>query len=176
MAWLNIGMYRVSLTADQITELNCLCRDPKTKPPTRTRLEMLRLAHAGWTIPQIARHFALTESRVRHWVKAFLSDGFAALENKKSPGPKRKLTPEIVACLKQVVGQDGRTWTAPQVMEWLQTEYGLSVNHTWLCEVMNQNGMSYKRTTRHVRHKQKPEQVAEKKADLETLKRGQRLD
>jgi transposase len=52
----------------------------------------------------------------------------------------------------------------------------LSVNHTWLCEVMNQNGMSYKRTTRHVRHKQKPEQVAEKKADLETLKRGQRLD
>jgi transposase len=137
---------------------------------------MLRLAHAGWTIPQIARHFALTESRVRHWVKAFLSDGFAALENKKSPGPKRKLTPEIVACLKQVVGQDGRTWTAPQVMEWLQTEYGLSVNRTWLCEVMNQNGMSYKRTTRHVRHKQKPEQVAEKKADLETLKRGQRLD
>jgi transposase len=169
-------MYRVSLTADQIAELNRLCRDPKTKPPTRSRLEMLRLANTGWSIPRIARHFDLTESRVRHWVKAFLDGGFAALENKKSPGPKRKLTPEIIAHLKQVVGQDGRTWTAPQVIEWLQQEYGLSVNRTWLCEVMNANGMSYKRTTRHVGHKQKPEQVAERKADLETLKRGQRQD
>ena len=165
-------MYRVSLSADQITELNCLCRDPKTKPPTRTRLEMLRLAHAGWTIPQIARHVDLTESRVRYWVKAFLANGFTALENKTSPGPKRKLTPQIVEHLKQGVGQDGRTWTAPQVMEWLQEQYGLSVNRTWLCEVMNQNGMSYKRTARHVQHKQKPEQVAERQADLETLKRG----
>jgi transposase len=137
---------------------------------------MLRLAHAGWSIPRIARHFDLTESRVRHWVKAFLSGGFAALENKKSPGPKRKLTPEIVERLKQVVGQDGRTWTAPQVMDWLQAEYGLSVNRTWLCEVMNQNGMRYKRTTRHVGHEQTPEQVAQKKADLETLKRGPTRD
>jgi transposase len=134
---------------------------------------MLRLANTGWSIPRIARHFDLTESRARHWVKAFLDGGFAALENKKSPGPKRKLTPEIIAHLKQVVGQDGRTWTAPQVMAWLGEQYGLSVNRTWLCEVMNANGMSYKRTTRHVRHKQKPEQVAERKADLETLKKGQ---
>jgi transposase len=75
---------------------------------------MLRLANTGWSIPKIARHFDLTESRARHWVKAFLDGGFAALENKKSPGPKRKLTPEIIAHLKQVVGQDGRTWTAPR--------------------------------------------------------------
>ncbi|HEV2124646.1 MAG TPA: helix-turn-helix domain-containing protein [Chloroflexota bacterium] len=169
-------MYRVSLTAEQMEELNRLCCDCKTQPPTRTRLEMLRLAHAGWTIPRIARHFGLTESRARHWVKAFLSDGFTALENKKSPGPKRKLTPEILAHLKQVVGQDGRTWTAPQVLEWLQEQYGLVVNRTWLCEVMNQNGMRYKRTTRTLRHKQKPEQVAVKRADLETLKRGQKPD
>jgi len=167
-------MYRISLTADQVAELSSLCRDPKTKPPTRSRLEMLRLANAGWSIPRIARHFDVTESRVRYWVKTFLVNGFAALDNKKSPGPKRKLTPEIVARLKQVVGQDGRTWTAPQVMEWLQTHYALSVNRTWLCEVMIQNGMSYKRTTRPVRHKQKPEQVAERKADLETLKKGQK--
>lgn len=165
-------MYRVALTAEQIAELNRRCHDPKTRPKTRDRLEMLRLANAGWSVPKVARHFALTQSRARHWVKAFLQGGFDALDNKTSPGPKRKLTSEIVEHLKQVVGQDGRTWTAPQVMTWLQEQYGLSVNRTWLCEVMNQNGMSYKRTTRHVGHKQKPEQVADKKADLETLKRG----
>ncbi len=165
-------MYRVALTTEQMAELNRRCRDLKTQPRTRDRLEMLRLAHAGWSIPKIARHFGLTESRARHWVKAFLQSGFDALDNKKAPGPKRKLTIEIVEHLRQVVGQDGRTWSAPQVMDWLQQQYGLSVNRTWLCEVMNQNAMSYKRTTRHVRHKQTPEQVAQKKADLEMLKRG----
>lgn len=170
-------MYRVSLTEEQLTELNHLCRARTTKPSTRSRLEMLRLAHAGWTIPRIAEHFDVTESRVRYWIKAFLAGGFVALESKMSPGPPRKLTNEILQSLREVVGQvgqDGRTWTAPQVLEWLQQEHGLTVNRTWLCEVMNQNGMSYKRTARTLQHKQKPEQVADRKADLETLKKGQK--
>ena len=169
-------MYRVSLSAQQVAELNRRCHDPATKPATRTRLEMVRLAHGGWSVPRIAGHFGLTESRVRHWVKAFLSGGFGALESGKSPGPPVKLTPEILAHLKQVVGQDGRTWTAPQVQDWLRDNYGVSVNRTWLSEVLCRNGLSYKRTTRTVRHKQKPEQVADRKADLETLKRGQTRD
>lgn len=169
-------MYRVSLTEEQLTELNRLCRARTTKPSTRSRLEMLRLAHAGWTIPRIAHHFDVTESRVRYWIKAFLAGGFATLESKMSPGPPRKLTNEILQTLREVVGQDGRTWTAPQVLEWLQQEYGLTVNRTWLCEVMNQNGLRYKRTTRTLRHKQNPEQVADRRADLETLKKGQKQD
>jgi hypothetical protein len=42
--------------------------------------------------------------------------------------------------------------------------------------VLGNNGLSYKRTTRTIRHKQKPEQVADRKADLETLKKGQKPD
>ena len=169
-------MYRVTLTTEQLAELNRRCRDPKTKPRTRDRLEMLRLSHAGWSIPRIAGHLGLTQSRVRHWVRAFLCGGFEALESKKSPGPPRKLTKAILEHLEQAVRQagqeEGRTWTAPQVMGWLKDNYGLSVNRTYLCEVLNRHGLSYKRTTRTLRHKQKPEQVAAKRADLETLKKG----
>ena len=167
-------MYRITLSAEQLVELNRRCHDPKTKPKTRDRLEMIRLAHAGWSIPKIAVHLDLTESRVRHWVKAFLAQGFDALESKKSPGPPRKLTPQILTQLKAEVGQDGRTWTAPQVMDWLDQHHGIHINRTWLCEVLIDNGMSYKRTTRTLRHKQKPEEVAKKQADLDTLKKGQR--
>jgi hypothetical protein len=46
-------MYRVSLTAEQLSALNRLCHDKDTKPKTRTRLEMVRLSDAGWAIPQI---------------------------------------------------------------------------------------------------------------------------
>ena len=169
-------MYRVTLTAQQMAQLNRRCRDPKTKPRTRDRLEMLRLAHSGWSIPKIALHFERTESRVGHWVKAFLSTGFEALESKKSPGPTPKLTPAMLEHLRQVIGQDGRTWTSPQVAHWLLEQYEITLNRTHLCEVLVRHGLSYKRTTRTLRHKQKPAQVAAKQADLETLKKGHKPD
>jgi transposase len=169
-------MYRVSLTSEQFAELNRLCHNKNTKPKTRTRLEMVRLSHAGWTIPQIARHFDITESRARHWIKAFLTEGFEGLVSKQSPGPPAKLTPTILDALKQTLEQTDRTWTAVQIQEWFLEHHNLTVNRTWLSEVLSRNGLSYKRTTRTVRHKQNPEQVAVRKADLETLKKGQRRD
>ena len=168
-------MYRVTLTDEQIAELNRRCRDTQTTPRTRDRLEMLRLAHAGWSIPKIARHFTMTESRVRHWVKTFLAEGFDALNGKKAPGAAPRITPAILNQIKQqVVGHDGRTWTAPQIVSWLQEQHGVSVHRNYLSGLLVKNGMRYKRTTRTVRHKQKPEQVTAKKADMETLKKGHR--
>ncbi len=169
-------MYRVTLTGEQIAELNRRCRDSQTTPRTRDRLEMLRLAHAGWSIPKIAEHFGRTESRVRHWIKTFLAEGFEALEGKKAPGAAPRITQEILNEIKEQVGQDGRTWTAPQIVLWLQEKHGVTVHRNYLSGLLVKNGMRYKRSTRTVRHKQKPEQVAAKKADLLTLKKGHRPD
>jgi putative transposase len=169
-------MYRVTLTAEQAAELTRRRRDPKTKPRVRERLEMVRLSDKGWSIPQIAQHFELTESRVRHWIKQFLVEVFDGLADRKGVGPKRRLTEEILEGLRQAVGQDGRTWTAAQVNDWLLEHHGFTMNRRYLSEVLGNNGLSYKRTTRTIRHKQKPEQVADRKADLETLKKGQKPD
>jgi len=169
-------MYRVALTAEQSAELTRRRRDPKTRPRTRERLEMIRLANLGWSIPKIAQHCALTESRVRHWIKRFLEEGFDGLSDRKGPGPKRRLTLAVLEQVQQMTGQDGRTWTAGQVNDWLQGLHGFTMNERYLAEVLSKNGLSYKRTTRTIRHKQKPEQVADRKADLETLKRGQKPD
>ena len=169
-------MYHVTLTAEQAAELMKHRRDPKTKPRVRDRLEMVRRSDKGWSIPQIAQHFELTESRVRHWIKQFLAQGFEGLADRQGVGPKRRLTREILEQLRQVVGQDGRTWTAAQVNDWLLEQHGFTMNRRYLSEVLSKNGLSYKRTTRTIRHKQKPEQVAHRKADLQTLKKGQRQD
>ena len=169
-------MYRVILTEEQAAELTRRRRDPKTQPRVRERLEMVRLSNKGWSIPRIAEHLDLTESRVRHWIKQFLAEGFDGLCDRKGVGVKPRLTREILERLRQVVGQDGRTWTAPQVNDWLREEHGFSMNRRYLSEVLVKNDLSYKRTTRTLRHKQKPEQVADRKADLETLKKGQKPD
>jgi transposase len=169
-------MYCVALTEEQVAELTRRRRSPATKPRVRDRLEMIRLSNRGWSVPHIAQHLEMTESRVRHWIKTFLAEGFDALSDRKGVGVKPRLTGEILEQLRHRVGQDGRTWTAAQVNEWLQEHHGLCMNNRYLSEVLVRNGMSYKRTTRTVRHKQKPEQVADRKADLLTLKKGQNLD
>ena len=169
-------MYRIVLTEEQVGELTRRRRDPKTKPRVQHRLEMVRLASLGWSIPQIARHCHLTESRVRHWIKAFLSEGFDALADKGGVGVKPRLTAEMLEQIHQMTASDGRTWTAGQVNAWLQEKHGFVLNERYLAEVLRKSRLSYKRTTRTVRHKQKPEQVADRKADLETLKKGQRRD
>jgi transposase len=86
------------------------------------------------------------------------------------------LTEGIVEQIRQVTVSDTRTGTAGQLNEWLQGKHGFSLNERYLAEALRKNRLSYKRTTRTVRHKQKPEQAADRKADLETRKRGQRLD
>src|SRR5687767_3736889 len=102
-------MYRVSLSEEQVAELTRLRRDPRTKPRTRDRLEMVRLANNGWSIPRIARHFEITESRVRHWIKCFLSDGFDSLSDRKGVGVKPRLTASVLEEIRQMTGQGGRT-------------------------------------------------------------------
>lgn len=165
-------MYRVTLTEEQVAEPTRRRRDPRTKPRVHQRLQMVRLAHSGWSIPKIADHCELTESRVRHWIKTFLTGGFDGLADRPGVGPKLRLTSVILEQVRLMVGQDGRTWTAGQVNEWLQEKHGFVLNERYLSEALRKNRLSYKRTTRTVRHKQKPEQVADRKADLETLKRG----
>ena len=141
-------------------------------PRTRDRLEMVRLSDAGWSIPKIARHLNIDEQRVRHWIKAFLAGGFDALPDKPHPGQKSSLTPEILTALGEMLRQGGRTWTAGQVAQWVATEQGVRLSPVHLSRMLKRAKLSYKRTTRSLEHKQNPDQVQTKSADLQTLKKG----
>ncbi len=164
--------YRVQLDEAGHQQLARRARDPKTKRRTRDRLEMVRCSAAGWSVPQIARHFGLSEQTVRRWVKAFLRDGFDALPDQPHLGEPSCLTPEILGALDAEVRQGTHTWTAQQLADWLADEHGIRVTADWLGQVMRRSGLSYKRTSRTLKHKQKPEQVASKAADLATIEKG----
>src|SRR5437763_1899369 len=112
-------LYRVHLTEEQRAELQRRTRTPGLLPRTRDRLEMVRLADAGWSIPKIALHLRLDEQRVRHWIKRFLAGSFAALPDQPHCGPPSRLTPEIFTALKAELAKGHRTWTAQQLAGWL---------------------------------------------------------
>ncbi|MBI3948304.1 MAG: winged helix-turn-helix domain-containing protein [Armatimonadetes bacterium] len=136
---------------------------------TRDRLEMIRPADAGWSAPKVARHLRIGRKRVRHWIGAFLEGGFDALPEKPHPGQRSALTAEMRAGIRAEIGKKERTWTAQQIADWVAERFGLRLTADWVGKLLRRERLSYKRTSRSVKHKQDPEQVEAKAAELAEL-------
>jgi transposase len=168
-------MYRVTLTPEQRDDLRQRTRQAGLAPSTRDRLEMVRLADAGWSVPTVARHLGQHEQTVRTWVKAFLAGGFEALPNKPRGGDHTALTPGILDAVRGEVAKGHRTWTAGQLRDWVAEHHGVRLSVGRLRVHLRRAKLSYQRTSRSLAHKQDPQQVAEGAATLRGLeKRGRR--
>ena len=164
-------MYRVRLTNAQRAELQRRTRQAGVAPSTRDRLEMVRLSDAGWSVPRIARHLGQHEQTVRSWIKAFLAGGFDGLPNKPRGGKHSALTPAMLDAVRTEVATTQRTWTAGQLAEWVAEQYGVRLSAGRMRFHLRRAKLSYKRTSRRLKHKQKPEEVAAKKAPLPPLEK-----
>lgn len=165
-------MYRVTLTDEQRLELNRRAHQPGLAASLRDRLEMIRLASAGWRIPQIARHLGQHPQTVRTWIKAFLSAGFDALANKPRGGSVSALTPALLEAVRQEVDKAERTWSAGQIADWISCQFQVQRSADQVRRKLRKARLSYKRTSRSLRHKQNPQEVAAKSAELAALKKG----
>ena len=169
-------MYRITLTDHQRHELRERTRQAGLASSTRDRLEMVRLSDAGWSVPRIARHLGLHEQTVRAWIKAFLAGDFAALVNKPRGGKHSALTPAMVDAIRAEVTKGERTWTAGQLADWIAEHHGVRLSPGRLRVHLKRAKLSYHRTSRTLKHKQDPEQVAERTATLEALAKKGRPD
>jgi transposase len=168
-------VYRVHLSDEERHELQQRAHAPGVRPRTRDRLEMVRLSAVGWSVPQIARHLGICEKRVRFWIRTFLEQGFDALLDTPPAGRTSRLTPAIREAVRAEFAKGDRTWTAEQVAEWIAERFGVTVSISQLRRWLRRWKLSYKRTTRSVKHKQKPAEVAAKQTALEAEeKRGSR--
>ena len=168
-------MYRLQLTAEEHRELRARTRQAGLAPSTRDRLEMVRLSDAGWSVPRIARHLGQHEQTVRAWVKAFLGGGFAALPNKPRGGKQSALTAPLIERVRAEVATGARTWTAAQLADWVAAEHGVRLSADRLRLHLKRARISWQRTSRTLRHKQDPAEVAEREAVLTDLaKKGVR--
>jgi transposase len=168
-------LYRVHLSDEERQELQRRARTLGVRPRTRDRLEMVRLSAAGWSVPQIARHLGMCEKSVRSWLRTFLEEGFDALLDQPPTGRTSRLTPAIREAVRQEFAKGDRTWTAQQVAEWIAERFGMAVSLSHLRRLLRRWKLSYKRTTRSVKHKQKPAEVAAQQTALEgEEKRGAR--
>ena len=162
-------MYRIQLSAEQHHELRARARQAGLAPSTRDRLEMVRLSDAGWSVPRIARHLGQHEQTVRAWIKAFLGGGFAALVNKPRGGKQSALTAPLIERVRAEVARGARTWTAAQLADWVAAEHGVRLSADRLRIHLKRARISWQRTSRTLRHKQDPVEVAAREAVLTDL-------
>jgi len=166
-------MYRITLTDDQHHELRLRTRQAGLAPSTRDRLEMVRLSDAGWSVPKIAQHLGQHEQTVRAWIKAFIAGGFDALPTKPRGGDTSDLTPAMLEAARLEIAQGTRIWSASEVADWIAEHHGVRISPGRMRVHLKRAKLSYQRTSRSLKHKQQPEDVATRKDQLHQLeKRG----
>jgi transposase len=161
-----VGMYHITLSDEQRRELRTRAHQRGVAPSTRDRLEMVRLSDAGWSVPHIARHLGQHEQTVRTWIKAFLASGFDALANKPRGGKTSALSGPILESVRAEVATGTRTWTAAHLADWLATHHAVRLSADRVRRHLRRAKISWQRTSRTLRHKQDPVEVAERAAVL----------
>ncbi len=158
-------MIRVTLTPAEHEDLRARTRDRTTDPRTRDRLEMIRLADAGWRIPRIARHLALHEHTVRRQVKAFLAHGFEALPDRPRAGRPPTVTEAHLLAVEALLDAGGRTWTTRQLVAWLETEHDVVIHPDHLRRLLRRRRFGWKRTVTSVAHKRRDQAAYDAKVE-----------
>src|SRR3712207_6309815 len=117
---------QVRLSQEQREELRLRTRARGIAPRTRDRLEMIRLADAGWGAARIAHYLGCHEKTVRKHLKAFLVGGFDRLPDRPHPGRPPKVTEIHLRALEEAATA-GAGRNRRELAEWLAREHGVSV-------------------------------------------------
>jgi len=164
-------MRRTWLTDEQRAELQQARHDATLRPRERDRVEMLLLSAAGWSPPRSAAHFGCSVKPVHAVLDTYPTKGLAAVRQ-QCPGPKRAAARrhQVDTALTTLLAED-RTWTAAQLAAALG-EHQIPLSTRQTRRYLQGLDYHWRRTTRTLRHKQDPAQVATARHTLTALKGG----
>ena len=128
------ALYLSPLSPEQIEELDELYRTTKDLR-LRTRAQMILLAaEQGMTAPTIAEIVRKDDQTVRNWFKRYEAEGVEGLKDIPRPGILKKVTPEYVSQLVDVVRLRPRglrlpfsMWTLSRLADYMAEQTGIRV-------------------------------------------------
>jgi transposase len=165
-------MFRVVLSEGERVELRRRAHEPGVRPVVRDRLEMVQLSAAGWSVPHIAQHLGFHEQTVRRYVKTYLGQGFAGLAPRPHPGRPPRVRVADLEAVERLLDETDRTWTAPQLVAWLEAERGVQLSRDHLGRLLRRRGFRWKRTKQSVAHKRRdPKLFQTAERELAALKK-----
>ena len=161
----------IHLTPEQDRKLREIEQNQYLRPKVRFRAQVLRLSHRGFTVEAIASYSGRGRTSVLHDFDRWNQHNYEGLVDATAPGQPERITAKMRTHLPQRL-QEQRTWTASQLADDLDENYGVRVTPEAIRLRSRELGYSWKRT-RYLPFKQvDPEVLLEHKAGLDTLKRG----
>lgn len=123
------------LSAEAVAELDAVYRHTKS-PRLRTRAQMVLLAGEQQLVAaQIATIVRECEETVRRWLKRYVAEGVAGLQDAPRPGAAPTVTPawrqrlvELVRQRPRALGLSYSLWTCQRLADVLAEETGLRVS------------------------------------------------
>ena len=89
-----------------------------------------------------------------------------ALPDRPHLGLPSALTPAKEEAIRERLRQEPRTWTAGQLAAWVAEHLAVRLSADRLTRRLKRARITYKRSSRSVKHKQKPEEVAAQKREM----------
>jgi len=149
---------RVALTPAEREDFARRLRAGTTPHDVHARLRMVAAVADGATVPQAARALGHHPQTVRKFVKRFLAEGVAGLDDRPRSGRPARLTEADLLAVEERLDADAasgaRTWTVGQAAGWLAEARGVTVTPAHLGEVLRRRGYRWKRTKRATAHRQ----------------------
>jgi transposase len=115
--------------------------------PEARRLQAWHLRQAGWSQRQIASVLGVSEGAVSQWMTRGRDGGPEALRHRPHPGAARRLSPEQLARLPELLrrgakayGFRGQVWTRSRIAAIIQVAFGISSHPRpvgRLCQVLH---------------------------------------
>jgi transposase len=124
------------------------------------RLQAWQLKHKGWSQRQIAEALGVSEGAVSQWMARARNVGPAALRRRPPPGAPRRLSPEQLARLPELLhrgppayGFRGELWTRSRVAAIIRLEFGVSYHPRHVGRLLNVIRWSPQKPARRARQR-----------------------
>jgi transposase len=145
------------------------------------RLQAWHLKQHGWSQRQIAEAMGVSEGAVSQWMKRAREAGLDALRRRPPPGAPRRLSPDQLARLPELLHQGptaygfrGELWTRTRIAAVIRLEFGVSYHprHVGrLCQAMR---WTPQKPTRRARQRDEAAIASWREERWPAIKRGRK--
>ena len=146
------------------------------------RAQMIQLSSQGQTPSQIGTLWEISGQGVRKIIHRFNREGITGLADRPRKGRPSKTDDHYVELLKQAVQTNPRDlgypfscWTLERLREHLARQTRVILSPAWLSCLLAKHNIVYRRPKHGMSHLRDPQEYNEKKAFLEFVKKGRRV-
>jgi transposase len=145
------------------------------------RLQAWLLKQKGWPQRQIAEALGVSEGAVSQWMQRIRDKGPEALRHCPHPGASRRLSPEQLARLPDLLhrgaeayGFRGQVWTRGRIAAVIQLEYGVSYHPVQVGRLLKALRWSPQKPARRARQRDESAIACWRQETWPAIKRGHR--